>query len=256
MFHGSHPSTYKRGYEEDTTYFPSAEKSLYRQTEPYIERTPERRGFASPPASSRTSEARKSINEAIYLVSEKKKMNEQAISQVQHVNSEILNCLTNSQPVRHGGFDYRNKTSEPYRRADDYRDYVATSEFDWRAPTPQVPAAPYAPESMKHSYRSTTVNQGDLTGRLNDEIRKNSDLNRQVSHLESEVSALKAGRNHSYSNSSMNELLEENRYLKSQLAASQSKVPYNLIEELEKLKAENNALRKDTVNLLKIKQQH
>ena len=52
----------------------------------------------------------------------------------------------------------------------------------------------------------------------------------------------------------MNEVLEENRYLKNQLAVSQSKVPYNLIEELERLKAENNALRRDTVNLLKAKQ--
>ena len=34
----------------------------------------------------------------------------------------------------------------------------------------------------------------------------------------------------------MNEVLEENRYLKSQIAASQMKVPYDLIEELERLK--------------------
>ena len=52
----------------------------------------------------------------------------------------------------------------------------------------------------------------------------------------------------------MNEIMEENRFLRSQLAASQISAPYNLIEELERLKAENNALRKDTVQLLKAKQ--
>jgi len=47
--------------------------------------------------------------------------------------------------------------------------------------------------------------------------------------------------------------MEQNRHLKSQLASSPSNVPYNLIEELERLKAENSALRQDTVTLLKAK---
>jgi hypothetical protein len=47
--------------------------------------------------------------------------------------------------------------------------------------------------------------------------------------------------------------VEQNNYLRSQLAASSGNIPYNLIEELERLKAENNALRKDTVTLLRAK---
>lgn len=46
-------------------------------------------------------------------------------------------------------------------------------------------------------------------------------------------------------------LAEENRYLKSQLAASQASVPLNVLEELERLKEENLHLRRDTVQLLK-----
>ena len=51
----------------------------------------------------------------------------------------------------------------------------------------------------------------------------------------------------------INEVIEENRYLKSQLAASQMNAPVSLIEELEKLKAENSSLRRDTISLLKMK---
>lgn len=47
-------------------------------------------------------------------------------------------------------------------------------------------------------------------------------------------------------------LAEENRYLRSQLMASQSTgVPYNILEELERLKEENNLLRRDTIQMLK-----
>lgn len=90
--------------------------------------------------------------------------------------------------------------------------------------------------------------------RLNNEIKKNNDLLKYVANLETEVTSLKASRFGTPINQTMNEVLEENRYLKNQLAVSQSKVPYNLIEELERLKAENNALRRDTVTLLKAKQ--
>mgnify|MGYP006897227917 CR=1 FL=1 len=64
---------------------------------------------------------------------------------------------------------------------------------------------------------------------------------------------MRASKAQNTTNITMNEVLEENRYLKSQLAASQANVPYNLIEEMEKLKVENNALRRDTVSLLRAK---
>lgn len=113
MFDSSFPSANKPAYSEDVTYLPTAEKSHYRfETEPYIERTPERLQFASPSAkSSRTSEARKSINDCIYMMSEKKKMNEEAIGEVQQVNSEIINSLSYYKPVKQNLFEARNKTS-------------------------------------------------------------------------------------------------------------------------------------------------
>lgn len=250
MFDSSYPSASKKGYSEDVTYLPTAEKSQYRyETEPYIDRTPERHQFASPSGkSSRASEARKSINDCIYLVSEKKKMNEEAIGEVQQVNSEIISSLSSYNPVKQNLFDARNKTTEPNRRDD--RDYVAVSQFDWRS------SANAAQDDFKQSYRETPANleHGDLRARLNNEIRKNNDLLKYVANLETEVTSLKASRFATPINQTMNEVLEENRYLKNQLAVSQSKVPYNLIEELERLKAENNALRRDTVNLLKAKQ--
>lgn len=124
------------------------------------------------------------------------------------------------------------------------------SQFDWKS-------SAYAPhEDLRQSYRDTSANQdnNELRTRLNQEIRRNNDLMKYVSNLETEVTSLKATPFGSPNNATMNEVLEENRYLKNQLALSQAKVPYNLIEELERLKAENNALRRDTVNLLRAKQ--
>lgn len=38
-------------------------------------------------------------------------MNEEAIAEVQQVNSEIISSLSNYNPVKHSLFDARNKTS-------------------------------------------------------------------------------------------------------------------------------------------------
>ena len=75
--HG-YPSPHKGGlYHDETTYPPTAEKSLYRDyTSEFIDRTPNRGQQYTPSrGSDRLSEARKSINEAIEMVSAKKSMN-------------------------------------------------------------------------------------------------------------------------------------------------------------------------------------
>jgi hypothetical protein len=88
MYDYSYPSANKRGYSEDVTYLPTAEKSHYRvETETYLDRTPQRNLFGSPARQSNSlSEARKSIDECIYMVSDKKKMNVEALHEVEQVN--------------------------------------------------------------------------------------------------------------------------------------------------------------------------
>ena len=76
-------STKKRGYgyHDDTTYVPSAEKTDFQDvTQTYIDRTPDRKEYVSSrKASSRFSEAQRSIDDVIEMVSEKKRVNEEAI---------------------------------------------------------------------------------------------------------------------------------------------------------------------------------
>lgn len=164
MFESSYQTTNKKGYSEDVTYLPTAEKPQFRyETETYLERTPERMPYASPMRkSNRVSEARKSIDECIYLASEKKKMNQEAIGEVQQINSEIVNSLTGFNPAKTGSFEFRNRTAEPYRR-EDPRDYIATSQFDWRPSTP-VPAPQ---EEFRQSYRDSNQENVELRSRLN-----------------------------------------------------------------------------------------
>lgn len=230
MFDSAYPTTNKKGYSEDITYLPTAEKSQFRyESESYLERTPDRMPFGSPMRkSSRVSEARKSIDECIYLASEKKKMNEEAIGEVQQINSEIINSLTGFNPAKTGYFEARNKTAEPYRR-EDPRDYIATSQFDWRPSSP----IPTPQEEFKQSYKENSISQENvnLRSRLNEEIKKNNDLLKYVTSLETELSSLKGSRfgNPAGASGNFNEVLEENRHLKRQLASSQGNAPYNLI---------------------------
>jgi len=66
-----------------------------------MEGTPERMPMASPQGK-RLSEAKKSVNECIHMVSDKKQMNQEAIGEVQQINSEILNSLSNYNPAKQG----------------------------------------------------------------------------------------------------------------------------------------------------------
>lgn len=128
MFDYSYPSASKKGYSEEVTYLPTAEKSQYRQeSEAFLSHTPDKGDFRSPGRRSRASEAKRSINECIEIMSDKKKMNEEAFIEVQQINHEIINSLTNYNPSKQAFYEGGNKTSEPYRNGG--RCNVVTSPF-------------------------------------------------------------------------------------------------------------------------------
>jgi hypothetical protein len=89
-------------------------------------------------------------------------------------------------------------------------------------------------------------------------MRRNNDLLKYVKTLETENATLRSSRNvgASHQGSNLNSLLEENQYLRSQLAQSQQGLngSADLIEELKRLKEENGQLRKDTISLLNVRQ--
>jgi hypothetical protein len=133
-------------------------------------------------------------------VSEKKKMNEEAIGEVRMVNNEILSSFTTGAPLKQNLFGNRNRTAEQYK--DDSRDYVATSQFNWQ------PAAPHE-EELKRSTRESVVSQEniDLRSRLNEELRKNNEILKYVAALETENASLKASRSQGPSNINVNSLI-------------------------------------------------
>lgn len=68
--------------------------------------------FTSPTKKSqRLSDAKRSINEVIEMISEKKKLNEEAISEVRQVNHEIIGSLSSFNPAKLNSFEQRNKTA-------------------------------------------------------------------------------------------------------------------------------------------------
>jgi hypothetical protein len=77
---------------------------------------------------------------------------------------------------------------------------------------------------------------------------------RYAKELETENATLRSSRNVGVgaSQQGSNALMDENRYLRSQLAQSQQGYGGNvdLLEELRSLKEENSQLRKDTITLL------
>lgn len=128
----SYPSNRKRSNEiEETTYIHTAEKSRLREsTEDHLNRTPTRNPYILSAKKDRTSEAKRAIDEVIEMVADKKRMNQEAIAEIQQVNSEVasnLGSLSHKAKVETG-----RKGSEQIRNADLSRDYVATSLFDWR----------------------------------------------------------------------------------------------------------------------------
>lgn len=84
--------------------------------------------MTSPGRRSKLSEAKESIDECIFIVSDKKKMNEEAISEVKHVNNEVLGALTAYNPSKQNIYENRNKTEDQVRK-NLFRDQVVTSQF-------------------------------------------------------------------------------------------------------------------------------
>jgi hypothetical protein len=85
-------------------------------------------------------------------------------------------------------------------------------------------------------------------------MRKNNELMKHARSLETENATLRSSRNVGVSqlSTNINGLMEENRYLRSQLAQSQQGLngSIDILEELRRLKEENSQLRKETVSLL------
>ena len=80
---------------------------------------------------------------------------------------------------------------------------------------------------MKPNVPQSYQDIGEAT-RFTSPNREKGDLLRYISNLESELSQLRASKSQNMTNVTMNELMSENRYLKSQLEASQTRVPDNL----------------------------
>jgi hypothetical protein len=64
------------------------------------------------------------------MISEKRRLNEEAISEIKNVNNEIVGNLSAYGEKSKG--DQKRKTSEQFKNQDTSRDYVTTSSFDWR----------------------------------------------------------------------------------------------------------------------------
>ena len=116
--------------------------------------------FTSPGRQSKLSDARNSIDECIFNVSDKKKMNDEAFNEVRQLNNEVLGALTTYNPSKHNIYENRNKTEENIKK-DSFREQVVTSQFQWGPTSPKV--------NYQESYQNT-FNAGennDLGTRLN-----------------------------------------------------------------------------------------
>ena len=118
-------------------------------------------------AVSRLEEARKTIDEVIVDLSEKRDMNDEALREVRSVNSEIIEDFRRGHPFQ-SKINLVN-TSTAY--TPEPKSFHASSAYDLRAPAQD--------DSIL------------LRSRLNEELRKNNDLLLRVSRLEEENKALK-----------------------------------------------------------------
>ena len=249
-----HPytSNKKKGYshQDDTTYIHTAVKTdAHDVTQTYIDRTPERPAYTSARKSNqRFSEAQRNIDDVIEMVSEKKRLNQEALEEVKHTNQEIVSHFSVQAPQRQSFSSTRNNRTAEHLQRQDSQNYVATSQFEWR------PAGASSEYDPRKSQKDSIISQEnlELRARLNEEIKKNNELMRYINSLEAQNTSLRDSKSLGATQNVTN-LVEENRYLKSQLAISQASggVAYNIVDELERLKEENNYLRRDTVQLLR-----
>lgn len=183
------------------------------------------------------------------MVSDKKSANRQALEEVRAVNQEIVSSIGSFHGSKSKQVEQRNRTADNTNRDEYSRDFVATSQFEWRPSSQQ--------EELKQSQKESVLSQEnlDLRGRLNEELKKNNDLLKYVKVLQAENNSLKSSKLAPNVNTSA--LIEENRQLRSQLSLAQNGSNHgnvDLIEELNRLKQENGLLRRDTITLLKEKQ--
>lgn len=85
------------------------------------------------------------------MVADKKRMNQEAIAEIQQVNSEVagnLGSITRMPKVETG-----RKGSEQIKNAELSRDYVATSLFDWRQSNEELQRS--QKESHKESHKES-----------------------------------------------------------------------------------------------------
>lgn len=85
------------------------------------------------------------------MVADKKRMNQEAIAEIQQVNSEVagnLGSITRMPKVETG-----RKGSEQIKNAELSRDYVATSLFDWRQSNEELQRS--QKESHKESQKES-----------------------------------------------------------------------------------------------------
>lgn len=110
------------------------------------------------------------------MVADKKRMNQEAIAEIQQVNSEVASNLGSLS--HKGKVEQVRKGSEQIKNADFSRDYVATSLFDWRQSNEEL-------QRSQKSQKESEVSQENLNlrSRLNEEIRKNNELYKHISHL-------------------------------------------------------------------------
>ena len=89
---------------------------------------------------------------------------------MRHTNQEIISHFSAYPPAKQSLYTtQRNRTAEQLHR-DDSRNYVTTSQFEWR------PAPPSSDFDAKRSQKDSVVSQEnlELRSRLNEEIRKNN----------------------------------------------------------------------------------
>jgi hypothetical protein len=96
---------------------------------------------------------------------------------VRALNQEIASSIGSFHGSKSKQLEQRNRTADNTNRDDYSRDFVATSQFEWR-PSSQE-------EELKQSQKESVLSQEnlDLRSRLNEEIKKNNELLKHVKAL-------------------------------------------------------------------------
>lgn len=96
---------------------------------------------------------------------------------MRQVNQEILTHFSHYPSSKQNIYANKNRTAEQLQR-DDSRNYVATSQFEWRP----APPSDYDP---KKSQKESIISQEniELRTKLNEEIKRNNELMKHINNL-------------------------------------------------------------------------